>query len=97
MIAWAVTGANVANLHPYKITRFDAYEINSLLIHRSDEEGPGQVRFTTTIPGDFAAGNFDFSLLAKWDAIKSIRNISISSYQIFSCWKIGPRRISARN
>ena len=39
MSAWAVTGANSANLHPYKITRFGAYEINSLLISRSDEEG----------------------------------------------------------
>ena len=40
MTAWAVTGANSANLHPYKITRFGAYEINSLLISRSEEEGP---------------------------------------------------------
>ena len=39
MSAWAVTGANSANLHPYKITRFGAYEINSLLISRSEEEG----------------------------------------------------------
>ena len=46
MTAWTITGANTANLHPYKITRFDAYEINSLLIHRSESEGTVFPSFT---------------------------------------------------
>ena len=46
MSSWRVTGRSPDSKHPYQITRFGAYEMNSILISR---DSIGEVHFVTTV------------------------------------------------
>ena len=46
MSSWKVTGRSPDSKHSYKITRFGAYEMNSILISR---DSIGEVHFVTTV------------------------------------------------
>ena len=46
MSSWKVTGRSPDSKHGFKLTRFNAYEMNSILISR---DSIGEVHFVTTI------------------------------------------------